>query len=92
MRRRDYLTFGGRRETLPTPFLDRLYALPVITRSLEDFHRLHHRDLADLSNRELWVDAERVRLRIALEGPPTCHWLWQRLDAIRVERQKRRRR
>jgi len=71
--------------------LDRLYAIPRDTVSLEDWHRRRHLDLPDHSDLDLDRESFGVMLRIYRERHPgAMAWLAERRAAIRRELGRRR--
>ena len=75
---------------LPNHTLDRLYALPRVMQSLEDYRRAHHYDLSGLSDLDLDREAFGVMARLCHDREPgRVAWLVERRDAIRAERQRR---
>jgi len=72
--------------------LDRTYELPNQNRSLEDWHRVRHLDLPSLDAVALDVEAFRVMSRLSCEPDANRRaWLVERRDAVRAERDARRR-
>ena len=72
--------------------LDRTYELPNQNRSLEDWHRVRHLDLPLLDAVALDVEAFRVMSRLSCEPDANRRaWLVERRDAVRAERDARRR-
>ncbi|MDZ4178028.1 MAG: hypothetical protein U1E29_02155 [Coriobacteriia bacterium] len=83
-----------------------VYILPNVQRSSDDALRLEHRDLPDLSDRQLFAEAVRVREALAAgitegcratletcEAPyfvPAVIWLEQRAEAVRSELARRK--
>ncbi len=76
--------------TLPDRALDRLYPMPRPTRTIEEWVRLHHRDLPDLSDLDLDREAFAVARRLCRDRD-ACRvaWLVERRDAVRAERRRR---
>lgn len=72
-------------------WLDRLYAVPDPTDTLEAWERLHHRDVPVMALEELDDERLRLRLRLALERHPDA-WFSERqrrLDQARARRGRR---
>ncbi len=53
--------------------------------------RAEHRDLAAMSDADLWREGERSRLRIVLDPEPVP-WVLERFRAVEAERARRRER
>jgi hypothetical protein len=51
--------------------------------------RLAHEDLPSLTERELWTESEKARF-IAAWADSRNDWVWDRLQAIQKEQQRRR--
>jgi hypothetical protein len=72
--------------------LSRCNCRPVLPRpyaSLEEFNRLNHFDLQDMSDLALWKERVRVDYQLArYDGPEDDNineWLLERLAAVRAE-------
>ena len=76
---------------LPSPRqLDRLYPLPRETRSLDDWRRVRHFDLAEMNAGELDCEPFRVLGRLADKTDHGCReWLIGRRAAVQAERRRR---
>jgi len=72
--------------------LDRTYDLPNENRSYEDWCRVRHLDLESFDAVALDAEAFRVMCRLAYEPDANRRaWLVERRDAVRAERDARRR-
>jgi hypothetical protein len=76
--------------TRPTDrHLERLYRIPKVTRSLEDWMKVHHRDLAEMDALGLELEDHRVRHRLAYDPRPN-DWLLERRQRVRQAIRDRR--
>ena len=70
--------------------LDRLYPMPRPTHTIEEWARLHHRDLPDLSDLDLDREAFAVARRLCRDRDRgRVAWLVERRDAVRAELRRR---
>ena len=65
----------------PAPWVARLYYVPDDMKSLQDWNRRRHYDLADMDVDELWAELRCCRRRADYDADP---WLVERLAAIRA--------
>ena len=73
-------------------WLDTLYPLPDPCTSIEEWHRLTHRDLEAMALEDLDDERLRLRLRLAFERDPDP-WFTERqrrLDQVRARHGRRR--
>jgi hypothetical protein len=50
--------------------------------------RLAHQDLEEMTRRDLWCERQRAEFVVAW-GDDRTGWVWERLEALRVEEQRR---
>lgn len=74
----------------PQGRLDAIYRLPVDTNSLNDWERRRHVDLVDLDDLALRVEEAAILRRLGYDDGLDRGWLGERLDAIDLERTRRR--
>lgn len=67
--------------------------IPQPLNSDVEFNRYYNLDLPDLDNLQLWQEERRCEWALTWARPEseTCHWLLQRLAAVRDEQRRRRR-
>lgn len=68
----------------PPRWLDDVYRRPDPFRSLEEWQRLNHLDLADMSHAELRRDLGALRMRLHVDPMPDP-WLLERHAALCTE-------
>ena len=62
--------------------------MPNQFRSYEQYRRLHHMDLDDLSDTDLWRELWRIQHAVACEDDAP-EWLWERMAVLLHERERR---
>ena len=76
--------------TVPDRALDRLYPMPRPTRTIEEWARLHHHDLPELSDLDLDREAFDLARRLCRDRDRgRVAWLVERRDALRAECRRR---
>lgn len=64
--------------------------MPNQFRSYEQYRRLHHMDLDDLGDTDLWRELRRIEHALAFEDDAP-EWLWERMAVLMQEQERRRR-
>lgn len=76
---------------LPERLLERIYPMPRPALTHEEYQRARHRDLPELDETDLAIEAFRLMSRLAREHDPARRgWLAERREAIRAEQGRRR--
>jgi hypothetical protein len=71
-------------------YLEKIYPMPRMTRSLEEWYRFRHEDLPGLDDATLAREGRRAQWRADLDADPDRRrWLTERVAAVEAERQLR---
>jgi hypothetical protein len=77
------LAFRANRPQRSIAWLEATYPMPRVTRSLLEWMRAHHQDIASLSGLEIELELEAVRHRLRFETHPRhIAWLHERVEEI----------